>query len=108
MTRFSGTVGFTNPVKNAGVTKDVITERPYVGNEETNTRYFSNADSVLGKINFQTTLSIMADPYALENYKKIRYVEWAGAKMIVESVKRDRPRLILTLGGVYNGAGPTP
>lgn len=108
MTRFSGNVGFSNPARSDGVTKDVITERPYVGDKETDTRYFANAESVLGKISFQTRISIMADPYALENWTKIRYVEWAGAKMIVESVKHERPRLTLVLGGVYNGEGPAP
>lgn len=108
MTRFSGNVGFADQVRSGGVTKDVVTERPYVGNEETNTRYFANADSVVGQIRFQTRVSIMADPYALENFTKIRYVWWAGSRMIVDSVEKERPRLTLVLGGVYNGAEPTP
>lgn len=107
MTRFSGKIGFADQVRSGGVTKDVVTERSYRGDEETNTRYFANSDSVIGSIRYQTTLSIMADTYALENSQKIRYVEWEGAFLIVESIKKERPRLLLTLGGVYNGAKPT-
>lgn len=96
-------VGFVEQVRENGVTRDVATERPYVGSEETNTRYFSNSDSVIGEIRFQTRVSIMADPYALENFTKIRYVEWAGSLMTVDSIDKKRPRLTLVLGGVYNG-----
>jgi hypothetical protein len=106
MTRFSGKVGFADQVRSGGVTKDVVTERSYRGDEETNTRYYANSDSVIGSIRFQTRISIMADPYALENFTKIRYVWWAGARMKVDSVDKKRPRLTLVLGGVYNGPEP--
>lgn len=109
MTRFFGTVGYSKPTETVpGVWEDVITERDYAGDELRNTRYFAQGDTVLGKVSFQTRLSVMADAYALENFQTIRYVEWAGSHWIVESVQVERPRLTLLLGELYNGPVPTP
>lgn len=103
MTRFFGKVGYAKSTRSGGVVEDVITERSYGGEELRNTRYFANEDSVLGKVSFQTRISILADPYALENFQDIRYVEWAGSFWAVESVQVERPRLILLIGEKYNG-----
>jgi len=106
MTRFSGKVGYANPVRMNGVVENVITERILMGDELRNTRYFANQDSILGQVSLPTRLSVVADAYALENFKNIRYVEWAGSHWNVDSVQADRPRLILTLGEKYNGPFP--
>lgn len=106
MTRFSGKVGYANTIRSGGVVENVITERILTGDELRNTRYFADDNSILGKVSFQTRLSVVADAYALENFKNIRYVEWAGSLYNVDSVQPERPRLILVVGDKYNG--PTP
>lgn len=106
MTRFFGKVGYANPVREGGVVEDVITEQTYAGDELRNTRYFADESTILGRVTFQTRISILADAYALENFTKIRYAEWAGSHWTVESVQVDRPRLILVLGEKYNGPFP--
>ena len=108
MTRFVGTVGYSKPTRVNGVVEDVITERVYAGDELKNTRFFAQGDTVLGKVTFQTRLSVMADAFALENeqYKDIRYVVWEGVPTSVESSTVERPRLILLLGDRYNGPRP--
>lgn len=103
MTRFFGKVGYATPVREGGVVEDVMTERTYVGDELRNTRYFATEDTILGKVSFQTRISVLADAYALENFKNIRYVEWAGSFWTVDSVQPERPRLILVIGEKYNG-----
>lgn len=103
MARFFGNVGYAESVRSGGVVENVITERSYYGEEVRNTRYFANEDSVLGKVSFQTRISVVADAYALENYLDIRYVEWAGSYWTVESVQVERPRLILLVGDKYKG-----
>lgn len=103
MTRFFGKVGYASSVRNNGVVENVMTERTYSGDELQNTRYFANENSVLGKVSFQTRISILADAYALENFKDIRYLEWAGSLWVVDSVQAERPRLILSIGEKYNG-----
>lgn len=105
MTRFSGKLGYAKEVRKDGVVETIITERLCKGNELRNVRYFATADSVLGKVSFQTRLEVMADAYALENenFKDIRFVEWAGGVWEVDSVQPERPRLTLVVGEKYNG-----
>jgi hypothetical protein len=103
MTRFFGKIGYTTPVRSNGVVRDVITERELYGEELRNTRTFVQGESVLGKITVQTRLSVIADAFALENYRDIRYVWWAGVATAVEQVTVERPRLILVLGDRYTG-----
>lgn len=103
MTRFFGKIGYASQVREGGVVEDVITERTFVGDELSNTRYFATENTTLGKVSFQTRLSVLADAYALENFKDIRFVEWAGSVWYVDSVQAERPRLILVIGEKYNG-----
>lgn len=105
--RFFGEIGYGVPVKiRPGVWEDQITERSYYGDVEQDTLTMQTNDSVLPKSTFQTSISVVADAHALENYTAIRYVKWAGSRWVVTSVKLSRPRLLLMLGEVYNG--PTP
>lgn len=48
-------------------------------------------------------ISIIADAFACKNFSNIRYVRYMGANWIVSSTRLSYPRIILTLGGVYNG-----
>ena len=49
-------------------------------------------------------ISLVADPYARENFHMIRYACFMGTRWEVTSVEVQYPRLVLTLGGVYNAA----
>ena len=86
-----------------GVHQDIIDERTYSGDvlrAQSNSREGSGLNNNLSSSN---RISIVADPYAYEQAHKIRYVVWRGTKWQVTSVEDgQRPRLILTLGGVYN------
>jgi hypothetical protein len=109
MARFYGKVGYgipTNPVP--GVWSDEITERAYYGDVLNDVRALSTSEKVNDDVRMQSRISVVADAFALGNYLQIKYVEWAGSLWSVASVDADRPRLILTLGGVYNGPRPTP
>lgn len=106
MTRFFGKVGYVTPVRVDGVVEDVVKEYAYYGEEKRNVRKFVQGDTVLGQIEYQTRISIMADAFALENFENIRYVEWMGSLRVVDSVEPERPHLILTIGEKYNGPGP--
>lgn len=101
--RFFGEIGFGFPVRKNGVTEDVITARQYTGDVVQNTQIESTSGSVLPESSFQTTIRVVADAYALENFTAIRYVQWAGSLWTVRSVATQRPRLLLMIGEVYNG-----
>lgn len=102
--RFSGKVGYASTEEVApDVYSEVYTERPLMGDVLRDARYFSNGDTVNGEVRYQTRLSVLADGFALEHFMDIRYVMWAGRPWTVETASVERPRLILVLGGVYNG-----
>jgi hypothetical protein len=109
MARFHGKVGYGEAVEDppgSGVTKDRITEHPYTGEVVRNTRGLNTSEKVNGDISVNNLISIVADAYANDHFMKIKYVEWVGALWTVTDVEVQRPRLILSLGSVYNG--PTP
>lgn len=48
-------------------------------------------------------ISIVADDYVNEHWPAIKYVKWADTYWKVVSIDIERPRVILSLGGVWNG-----
>lgn len=108
MAKFYGEVGYGVAVEGApGVFADDITERQYYGDIVRNTRRLVDGVDVNQDISVNNSISIVADAYAIEHFFAIRYVRWVGALWVVTEVDASqRPRLILRLGGVYNG--PTP
>lgn len=102
--RFYGRVGYGASVESApGVWKDVITEVSYYGDILRNTRQEKDGTKVNDDLTVNNSISIVADAYANENFFAMRYIEWAGILWAVATVDVRGPRLLLTLGGVYNG-----
>jgi hypothetical protein len=104
MAKFYGAIGYGISTEiRPGVWEDVITEKNYRGEVERNTRTLLTGDKVNDDISVNNSISIVADAYANGNFFAIRYVRWAGALWTVSEVEVQSPRLILRLGGVYNG-----
>jgi hypothetical protein len=102
--RYFGKVGYgTSVEKKPGVWEDVIIEKPYFGDVLRNIRQLREGERVNGDLSVNNSISIVADAYANANFFAIRYVEWAGTLWTVSDVEVRSPRLLLTLGGVYNG-----
>lgn len=113
MAKFHGLVGYGHAAEGQpGVWADVITEKSYFGDVVRNTRKLQEGDNLNLDLSVGNSISIVADAYANEHFFAIRYVEWAGALWTVTDVEVQSPRLLLRLGGVYNGprpeATPTP
>jgi hypothetical protein len=104
MAKFYGPVGYVETVETApGVWREQITERHHYGDVIRNIRRSQSADKLTDDVVIDNEISIVVDPYAMNNLQRIRYVEFMGAKWEVSNVNIRYPRLILTLGGVYNG-----
>lgn len=105
MAKWYGVIGYAESVETSpGVHRDQITERNYAGDVIKNTnRWSSSSDSTNDDLNINNQLSILADPFAYQNFHTMKYVEFMGTKWKVLSVEVRYPRLILTIGGVYNG-----
>lgn len=104
MAKFFGVIGFNNGTveTSPGVWEQQIVERQYYGDLIRNNRRLQSTDQLNDDINISNEISIVADPYANANFHSIRYVEFMGAKWKVSNVDVQFPRLILTLGGVWN------
>lgn len=105
MTRFSGVIGYSEQAdfKDGVWEESAIVEKHYFGNVQRVARGLQNDSKVLPDITVSNTISVVADAYAYNNFFNIKYVEWSGTKWVVNNVEVRRPRLILSLGGVYNG-----
>lgn len=109
MARFFGKVGFGHPIQKArGVHTELITEKSYFGDVIRNTRQLREGEKVNDDLSVANSISIVADAYATENIFAMRYVEWAGTLWKVSDVEVQSPRLLLRLGGVYNGPRADP
>lgn len=107
MAKFYGEIGYGETVEAApGVWEDNIVEKSYYGDVIRNSRQLKDDGEVNLDLTVGNSISIVADAYANEHFFAIRYIRWAGALWTVSNVDVQSPRLILRLGGVYNG--PTP
>lgn len=105
MSKWYGVIGYFKTVETApGVWEEQITERNYYGDVTRNTRRLQSASQVNDNLDIANVISIVADPFANENFHAMRYIEFMGAKWKISSVEVQYPRLILTIGGVYNEA----
>lgn len=104
MAKFYGNIGYVETVEiEPGVWDEQVTERPYYGDLTRNTSRYQSSGEVNDDINISNNISILADPYATNNFHHMRYAVFMGTKWKITNVEVQYPRLILTLGGVYNG-----
>ena len=104
MAKFYGTIGYVKLSETSpGVWEEEVTEYKYYGDVLRNYRRLESSGGVNDNVNVANEISIIADPFANENFHWMRYVEFMGSKWKVENVSAQYPRLILTLGGLYNG-----
>ncbi|MGN1218001.1 MAG: hypothetical protein ACI4TD_08490 [Phocaeicola sp.] len=104
MGKWYGVIGYAdNAEVEPGVWEDGITERPYYGDVIRNNRKLQNSGGINDDINISNQISIVADPYANQNIYKMRYVEFNGTMWKITDVDVQYPRLVLSIGGVWNG-----
>lgn len=109
--KFSGKIGFwledveTKP----GVYKPSIVERSYTGDVLRNIRRWQTGDNQQNEnLVPNNRISIISDLFMQQNWGSIKYVFWNGVRWKVTSVDvGSPPRVIMDLGGVYNGKTST-
>lgn len=104
MARFAGPIGiFTGTTETSpGVHKETITEKDYKGDILRDTRRWDKTQQLNDNLVVSNRISIVADAYAYANFSAMRYVKWENVLWKISSIEIQRPRLILTLGGIYN------
>lgn len=109
MTKYAGMIGYESRVETSpGVWSPVITEVKMTGDVLKLSKSSSSNEQVNEDIILQNRLSVIAGPYAYENFMNIRYATWLGTRWRVTGVEIERPRLIISLGGPYFGTEDTP
>lgn len=112
MAKFYGAVGFMTDYQegleeNEGVAMEYpIIERMYYGDVARISRRWENGTDINDNLTISNQISVVSDDYMNEHLFAIKYVTWMGARWKVTNVELQRPRIQLTIGGVYNG--PTP
>ena len=104
MNKFYGKIGYAISEETVpGVWVEQIVERSYYGDVIRNIRHLQSSENLNDDINVSNEISIVADAFANQNFHSMRYVEYMGTKWKVSSIEVKYPRLILSIGGVYNG-----
>jgi hypothetical protein len=104
MAKFHGVIGYGENVETVpGVWEDTIVEYSYFGDVIRNTRQMQDGTKVNDDLSVNNSISIVADAYANDHFFAIRYIQWSGSLWTVSDVEVQRPRLLLRLGGVYDG-----
>ena len=104
MNKWYGSIGYSETVEvEPGVYEEQITPKTYYGDIISKVGKFQISSEVIDDKDIAVKLSIVADPYANENFQYMRYVEWMGAKWKITNTEVRYPRIILSLGGLYNG-----
>lgn len=105
MAKFCGKVGFviSTDEEDDGVWIQKVEERHYRGDVTRNYYRWEVAEKLNDDFTLSNTISIVADEFSYNHLAFIRYVKWMGSYWKVNGIEVQRPRIILTLGGVYNG-----
>ena len=103
MAKFYGKIGYAETIEtNPGIWEKKITERLYYGDLIRNVRKLESSENLNDNINVSNEVSILADPFARDHFHAMQYIELMNAKWKILSVEVQYPRLILTIGGLYN------
>jgi hypothetical protein len=103
MAKFYSEIGYAVQQETSpSVYQDVITKRMYCGDVLRNDAKERASGNLNENVVLSNKLSIVADPFAYENFMNMRYIEWLGTKWKITDVEVKWPRLNLTVGGVYN------
>lgn len=110
MAKFFGVVGFSEGQveDEPGIWVEKIVEKQFYGDVIRPARQLVVGDKVNPDLQVNNSISILADGYASDHFFAIRYVEWAGVLWDVPDVQVQSPRLLLRLGGVYEGQRGVP
>jgi len=104
MAKFRGSIGYgitseTSP----GIWEETIIEKNVSGDILQNFKRTDQGEGPIDDIKISNKISFVANPYAIEHFHLIKYVKWRGVAWKVSSIDVQYPRLVLNIGGVYNG-----
>lgn len=104
MTKFRGSIGIKrrSTETSPGVFEEVIEDIEVTGEMRNIRARWPNMQQGNG-VSLRHFLSIVTPEDSVVDYSEVVYIWWQGRKWSVESIAYERPRVELTLGGLYNG-----
>lgn len=104
MGKWFGKIGYADMKEvEPGIYEPTITEVSYRGDVLSSRWKRQTSGDVNDDINVANVISIVADPFAFKNCSKMVYIEYLDAKWKISDVEVQSPRLMIIMGGVYNG-----
>lgn len=105
MAKWCGKIGFsvTEEVEPGIWSDSEIVEKTYFGDVLSDFWKRQNSGDINDNINISSKISVVANSYATLHCSSIVYVEYMGEKWKVTDIEPQYPRLILSIGGVWNG-----
>lgn len=104
MTKCSGVIGYTLSVETQpGVWTDTPTEKKYYGDIVRDNRRIVDNSQINDNVNISNNISIVSNKFMLENLAFMKFITFMNSKWKINSVDIKPPRLIITIGGLYNG-----
>ena len=104
MAKCAGVVGYvTQKEHESGVWLPETVERKMHGDVIRAASSFNANEKVNEDVILQQRISLVGDQYAYANFTGLKYVTYLGVKWKVLSIEVNRPRLVVTLGGIWNG-----
>ena len=104
MSKFHGVIGYSISVETApDVWEQKILEKECAGDILSVYNSWSNSNGVNDNLTSNTRFSIVANSFMLENMYAMKYLIYRRTKWRISSVDDSAPpRVIITIGGVYN------
>jgi hypothetical protein len=104
MAKFAGLVGYvTEEETSPGVWKQVETPKRMKGDILRQASNTQNGDKINSNVTLSHRVSLVGDAYSFGNYYNIKWIDVDGRKWKVEAIEVRRPRIIVSLGGPWNG-----
>lgn len=101
--KWSGKIGFVETKETRpGVWENVATERNFYGDVIRDIRKNQSSGQVNDDINISNRISIVSNSFVRDNLSFMKYIEFMGAKWKITDVEVQYPRLVLTIGGLWN------
>lgn len=105
MAKYSGKIGYTHEEETSpGVWSAIETIREVRGDILRTASTFQGGEVVNKDRTLQNRISVIADAYLMMNFFEISWVEYAGTRWEVTLIDVVRPRIILTLGGIWHAS----
>lgn len=106
MAKYYGKIGYAVSMEypeDSGIWVDRVIERHHKGDVLQNYKKWQNASQVNDNFSITNQISIVADSFATANIAKMKYLILEGTAWKIVNAEIQRPRIVITLGGVYNG-----